>query len=423
MNTSGRDEASSESRLRKQGLLYLSAFLLLLIIAYGFLARKPKPAASVTTAPLTAPPEQQTTSAPADQTPQRLQQLVAPIALYPDRLVAQILAAATFPEQIVEAERWMQANPDLTGDAFTRAVDGQPWDASVKALTAVPAVLGNMDKNLAWTSSLGEAYSNDPAKVLDAIQTMRQRAREAGILKSTPQETVAMEDSNVAIQPASEDTVYVPQYDPWTAYGSPVDPWPDWYSYPGIWYGGYGCYFGPGYVTAFYAFYPWGWRHWGFDRHHHFVTHDNRRFSPHHGVFHHHEVDQRPSVVAASADFAERGLSARANEQRMLPGNGANERSLVVPRNLAANFQQRTPPTIGFSGARPVENRPVALTNPAMARVQVPRASVAPPRRQFAMRSGPFVNSAHAGQVKASSAHSGSGGGGGTARGNAGLHR
>jgi len=39
----------------------------------------------------------------SQQTPDQLQQLVAPIALYPDSLVAQILAASTFPEQVVEA--------------------------------------------------------------------------------------------------------------------------------------------------------------------------------------------------------------------------------------------------------------------------------------------------------------------------------
>ena len=38
-----------------------------------------------------APPPAQA----AQQTPEQLQQLVAPIALYPDALVAQILAAAT----------------------------------------------------------------------------------------------------------------------------------------------------------------------------------------------------------------------------------------------------------------------------------------------------------------------------------------
>ena len=72
------------------------------------------------------------------QTPEQLQQLVAPIALYPDSLVAQILGASTFPEQVVEADRWVQAHPDLKGDALGHAVDQQPWDPSVKALTAFP---------------------------------------------------------------------------------------------------------------------------------------------------------------------------------------------------------------------------------------------------------------------------------------------
>src|ERR1035438_1740559 len=57
------------------------------------------------------------------QTPEQLQQLVAPIALYPDSLVAQILAASTFPEQVVEADRFVQAHPDLKGDALGQAVD------------------------------------------------------------------------------------------------------------------------------------------------------------------------------------------------------------------------------------------------------------------------------------------------------------
>ena len=96
----------------------------------------------------------------AQQTPDQLQQLVAPIALYPDSLVAQVLAASTFPEQVVEADRWLQAHPDLKGDALGQAIDPQPWDPSVKALTGFPSVLGNMDKNLSWTSSLGDAFYN-----------------------------------------------------------------------------------------------------------------------------------------------------------------------------------------------------------------------------------------------------------------------
>src|SRR5260370_11112886 len=40
------------------------------------------------------------------QTPEQLQQLVAPIALYPDSLVAQILAASPFPEHLDGADHW-----------------------------------------------------------------------------------------------------------------------------------------------------------------------------------------------------------------------------------------------------------------------------------------------------------------------------
>src|ERR1700719_2418010 len=50
------------------------------------------------------PPAQDGQAPPyAQQTPEQLQRLVAPIALYPDSLVAQILAASTFPEEGVQA--------------------------------------------------------------------------------------------------------------------------------------------------------------------------------------------------------------------------------------------------------------------------------------------------------------------------------
>src|SRR5437868_7808812 len=126
----------------------------------------------------------------AQQTPEQLQQLVAPIALYPDALVAQILAAATYPDQIVEADRWLEQHKDLKGDELGKEVDKQPWDPSVKALVEFPSVLANMDKNLSWTSSLGDAYVNQEQQVMDAVQVMRDRAEKAGNLKSTSQEKV-----------------------------------------------------------------------------------------------------------------------------------------------------------------------------------------------------------------------------------------
>ena len=93
--------------------------------------------------------------------PEQLQQLVAPIALYPDALVAQILAASTYPTQIVEAERFIQQNPNLTGAALGAEVDKQDWDPSVKAMTQFPSVLADMDKNLSWTSELGDTKRGD----------------------------------------------------------------------------------------------------------------------------------------------------------------------------------------------------------------------------------------------------------------------
>src|SRR5437762_8205456 len=146
----------------------------------------------------------------AGQTPQELQQLVAPIALYPDALVAQILAASTYPTEIVEADRWMQSHSNLKGEELAKEVDKQDWDLSVKAMTQFPSVLENMDKNLSRTSSIGEAYANNPQDVTDAVQTMRQQAREAGNLNSNEQENVTDRDGTIAIEPANPVVVYVP---------------------------------------------------------------------------------------------------------------------------------------------------------------------------------------------------------------------
>ena len=181
---------------------------------------------------------------PAEPTPTQLQQLVAPIALYPDELVAQILAAATYPEQVVEAERWMQQRGRDNPQQLTQEVDAQAWDPSVKALTQFPSVLANMDKNLSWTSSLGDAYVNHQQDVMDAIQAMRQRAEQAGNLQTTSQQKVVEQGSQIVIQPTSPEVVYVPQYDPWVVYGAPLVAWPGWYWYPGLYLPGPGIVFG-----------------------------------------------------------------------------------------------------------------------------------------------------------------------------------
>jgi len=123
----------STIRAAKQGLACVLAFVLLLPMLPQTLsaAQEQDQAAQAPAQPSQAPPYTQ-------QTADQLQQLVAPIALYPDSLVAQVLAASTFPAEIVEADRWVQANPDLKGDALAQAVDQQSWDPSVKASPRFP---------------------------------------------------------------------------------------------------------------------------------------------------------------------------------------------------------------------------------------------------------------------------------------------
>jgi uncharacterized membrane protein YgcG len=174
----------------------------------------------------TAPSPPATDSgSPTDAAPQsaaELQALVAPIALYPDALVAQILTASTFPDQIAIANYWMQQNKSLTGSALMQAVNKQTWDASIKALTEFPSVLTNLANNLTWTSSLGEAYHDQQAEVMTAIQTLRAQAKAAGNLKSSSQITVEQQSpQTIVIQPANPQIVYVPEYNPTVVYGTP----------------------------------------------------------------------------------------------------------------------------------------------------------------------------------------------------------
>ena len=158
----------------------------------------------------------------APMTASELQGLVAPIALYPDALVAQILSASTFPDQVAIADNWLQQNKNLTGTALMQAVNGQSWDASVKALTQFPSVLDKMAQSLAWTSSLGEAYHNQAADVMTAVQTLRAQAKAAGNLKSGPQITVVQQaPQTIVIQPTNPQVVYVPEYNPTVVYGTP----------------------------------------------------------------------------------------------------------------------------------------------------------------------------------------------------------
>jgi uncharacterized membrane protein YgcG len=244
-----------------------------------------------------------------EQTPEQLQQLVAPIALYADSLVAQVLAASTFPAEIVEADRWVQDHSDLKGDALAQAVNQQNWDPSVKALTAFPSVLANMDKNLSWTSSLGDAYYNQQQAVMDAVQIMRQKAQQSGNLKSTPQQTVEKQGTTIIIQPSNPEIVYVPAYDPWVIYGYPVAPWPYWYPTPGIWYNGPFLSFGIGFSIGFYSGYEWGWNGWNTNWHSRIIVYNHNTYYSRSNTFYNRKVYYRGGGERGVASSLNRKLS------------------------------------------------------------------------------------------------------------------
>jgi hypothetical protein len=156
---------------------------------------------------------------------QELDQILAPIALYPDPLLTQVLIAATYPLEVVQAARFVKQNPSVEGEALAHAVEGQPWDASVKALVQFPAVLAMMDEQLAWTQKLGDAFLAQQGAVMDTVQTLRAKAQAAGTLASNQQQQVLMQDGAIDIEPVAPDVVYVPYYDPTMAYGAWR--WPD----------------------------------------------------------------------------------------------------------------------------------------------------------------------------------------------------
>src|SRR5262249_7126248 len=145
---------------------------------------------------------------------------------------------------------------------------------SVKALTAFPTVLGDMAKNLSWTSELGEVYHYQPKDVMTAVQTLRVKAKEAGNLKSTPQVTVVQESpSTIVIQPANPQVVYVPVYNPTVIYGTT-------YVVPGYTPGqvaaasaiSFGAGIAVGALMAGDCCHTWGWSTWNVDWHGGFVA-------------------------------------------------------------------------------------------------------------------------------------------------------
>ncbi len=151
---------------------------------------------------------------------EELDQMLAPVALYPDDLLTQILMASTYPLEVIQATRWANQNKNLKGDALTQALEKEEWDPSVKSLVNFPDVVSKMNENLEWTQKLGDAFLSQQKQVLDTIQNLRKKAREAGNLKTAEQQKVVVEEDTIVIQPADPEVIYVPTYNPAVVYGA-----------------------------------------------------------------------------------------------------------------------------------------------------------------------------------------------------------
>lgn len=192
--------------------------------------------------------------------PEELEQILAPIALYPDALLAQVLAAATYPLEIVEAHRFIKANPGLQNEALLEAAKEKDWEPSIKAMLEFPDVLALMDEQLEWTKKLGDAVLIQQADCMDAIQRLRQKAYAQGNLVTSEKQVIRVKPQTqiIVIEPASPKVIYVPVYDTAIIYGRWCCPkYPPYYFYP-VRYSGI-VFFPRVFVGAFWGIWSCNW--------------------------------------------------------------------------------------------------------------------------------------------------------------------
>jgi hypothetical protein len=214
----------------------------------------------------------------------QLDALVAPIALYPDNLLAQCLVASTYPVDVVDAQQWLARNPNLKGEELANAVEKQDWDPSIQALVQVPDALKRMSEDIRWTTQLGDAFLAQQNDVMEAVQRLRVKAKDAGKLESSDQlkvETTTADDKYVIeIESSDPEVIYVPAYSPVVIWG------PLYYPYPPIYYPPYygGAWLGFGLGIAIGIGISNGWAcHWGshntinINNNNRYVNHYNER--------------------------------------------------------------------------------------------------------------------------------------------------
>ena len=194
---------------------------------------------------------------------EELEAILAPIALYPDELLAQVFIGSTYPLEIVEADRFAKANPNLKGDQLTKALEAKNWDPSVKSLVNFPSVLTMMSEKLEWTQKLGDAVIAQEKDVMNTVQNLRQKAQASGNLKTTSEQKVVVQEKTIVIESANPQVVYVPSYNPTVVYGAWAYPsYPPYYYYPPGYVAGAAFTFAAGVAIGAAWGYAWGGCNW-----------------------------------------------------------------------------------------------------------------------------------------------------------------
>jgi hypothetical protein len=158
-------------------------------------------------------------------TPEALDKLFGPIALYPDALIGPMLLSAENPSRIGALSEWLRSHETLKGTALQDAAKASGFTESYVALALFPQIVNTMAEQLEWTTKIGQAFTADRSAVFGSIQRLRTKAKDAGKLKSTAQQSVTTETTAsgqpvIVIEPANSQIVYVPQYNPQTVYTS-----------------------------------------------------------------------------------------------------------------------------------------------------------------------------------------------------------
>jgi hypothetical protein len=208
----------NKKRLGQKLVSGLTCLLLAFTPEYAFAIDAPAPAAPAAETPQTEAAAPQAPSFTADE----LEKLLAPIALFPDALLAQLLPATAYPLDIVQAQRWLDNNKAAVAKQDFAGGDAQDWDPSVKAMLRFPTLVRKLSSDLDWTQNLGDALVNQPQDVSNAIQALRAKAQQTGVLKTNDRQKVTTRKVDgrefVTIESADPSALYVPSYDPAVVY-------------------------------------------------------------------------------------------------------------------------------------------------------------------------------------------------------------